>query len=91
MCVCARFSVSGASSSGVGAVECSEAGQLDTSVRHNVVVGAPVHAFHQVLLVEQRVVRAERAGGVEEALVVMAELRPPAGWQELIHVHHLTQ
>lgn len=91
MCVCVFSSVSGASSSGLGAVECSEAGQLDASVHDNVTVGALVHAFNQVLFVEQRVVRAERAGCIEEALVVMAELRSPAGWQELVHVYHLTQ
>lgn len=92
-CVCIRVfsSVSVAPSSGLSAVECSEAGQLDTSVHDNVAVGALIHTFNQVLFVEQRVVRAKRAGGIEEALVVMAELRSPAGGQELVHVHHLTQ
>lgn len=91
VCVCVFSSVSVACSCGLSAVECPEAGQLDTPVHDNVAVGALIHTFHQVLLVEQRVVGAKRAGGVEEALVVMAELRSPAGWQELVHVYRVTQ
>lgn len=57
----------------------------------DVAVRPPVHPLDQVLLVQQRVVGAERAGSVVEALVVMTELRLPAGRQELIDVHHLAQ
>lgn len=73
------------------AVQPVEAGQGDASVRVDVAVGPLVHPLDQVLLVQQRVVGAQRAGGVVEALVVMAELRPPAGRQELVDVHHLAQ
>ena len=57
----------------------------------DVTVGAAVHPLDQVLLVQERVVGAERAGGVVEALVVVAQLRLPPRWQELVDVHHLAQ
>lgn len=76
---------------GLRAVDDAEAGQRDAAEAVDVVVGAAVHPLDQVLLVQQRVVGAERAGGVVEVLVVMAELRLPLGRQELVHVHHLTQ
>ena len=97
VCVCASLvlyisqSVVGWASSSLGAVHCAEPRQRDPSVGVDVAVGALVHPFHQVLLVQQRVVGAQRAGGVEETLVVMAELRLPAGRQELVDVHHLAQ
>lgn len=57
----------------------------------DVAVGALVHPLDQVLLIQQRMIGAERAGGVEEALVVMAELRLSVRGQELVNVHHLAQ
>lgn len=70
-------SVVGFSSCCLGAVQPAEPGQRDPSVGVDVAVGALVHALHQVLLVQQRVVGAQRAGSVIETLVVMAELRLP--------------
>lgn len=75
----------------VGAVQPFEPRQGDATVGEDVAVGPLVHPLDQVLLVQQRVVGAQRAGGVEEALVVMAQLRLPAGGQELVDVHHLAQ
>lgn len=75
----------------VGAVQPFEPRQGDATVGEDVAVGPLVHPLDQVLLVQKRVVGAQRAGGVEEALVVMAQLRLPAGGQELVDVHHLAQ
>lgn len=75
----------------VCAVKPAEARQGDPSVGVDVAVGPLVHPLDQVLLVQQRVVGAQRAGGVVELLVVMAELRPSARRQELVDVHHLAQ
>lgn len=96
MCVCVCVlcifqSVVGSTSGSLGAVQLAEPRQHDASMIVDVAVGALVHPFDQVFLVQQRVVGAERAGGVKEALVVMAELRLPAGRQELVNVHHLAQ
>lgn len=88
--ICALMQ-SAVSSSSLAAVQLPEAGQRDASVGVDVAVGALVHALNQVLLVQQRVVGAQRAGGIVETLVVMAELRLPPGRQELVHVHHLAQ
>lgn len=73
------------------AVEPAEARQGDPSVGVDVAVGPLVHPLDQVLLVQQRVVGAQRAGGVVELLVVMAQLRLSARRQELVDVHHLAQ
>lgn len=74
-----------------GTIHGAEPGQRDTSVDVDFPIRAAVHAFDQVLLVQQRVVSPEGAGGVVEALVVVAELRLPARRQELVDVHHLAQ
>jgi len=74
-----------------GAVQAAEARQRDPSMGGDVPVSSPVHAFHQVLLVEQWVVGAECACRIVEALVVVTQLRLPAGRQELVHVHDLAQ
>lgn len=79
------------SSWSLAAVEPAESRQRDPSVAVDVPVGPLVHPFDQVLLVQQRVVGAERAGGVIETLIVMAELRLSTGRQELINVHHLAE
>lgn len=84
-------SVVGYTSSSPGAVQLAEPRQRDASTGVDIAVGALVHPLDQVLLVQQRVVGAKRAGGVNEVLVVMAELRLPARGQELVHVHHLAQ
>lgn len=60
-------------------------------MRVDVAVGALVHPLDQVLLIQQRMIGAKRAGGVEEALVVMAELCLSVRGQELVNVHHLAQ
>lgn len=75
----------------VCAVQPVEPRQGDASVGVDVAVGPLVHPLDQVLLVQQRVVGAERAGRVVKSLVVMAELRLPARRQELVDMHHLTQ
>lgn len=87
----ASQSVAGCTSSSLGAVQLAEPRQRDASVGVDIAVGALVHPLDQVLLVQQRVVGAERAGGVKETLVVMAKLRLPARGQELVNVHHLAQ
>lgn len=78
-------------SSTAGAVKAAEPRQGDASVGVDVAFGPSVHPLDQVLLVQQRVVGAQGAGGVEETLVVMAELRLSARRQELVDVYHLTQ
>ena len=57
----------------------------------DVTVRALVHPFDQVFLVQQRVVGAERAGGVVETLIVVTELRLPAGRQEFVNMYHFAQ
>lgn len=73
------------------AVECVEPRQGDASVGVDVAFGPLVHPLNQVLLIQQRVVRPQGARGVEETLVIMAELRLSARRQELVDVYHLTQ
>lgn len=87
----ASQSVVGHTSSGPGAVQLVEPRQRDASTGVDIAVRALVHPLDQVLLVQQWVVGAKRAGSVKETLVVMAELRLPARGQELVNVHHLAQ
>lgn len=74
-----------------GTVKRAETWQRDSSVGVDIPVEPLVHPLDQVLLVEEGVVSAERARRVDETLVVVAELGLAARWQELIHMHHLTQ
>lgn len=90
-CFCISQSVVGYTSSSLDAVQLAQPRQRDAPVGGDVAIGALVHPFDQVLLVQQRVVGAESAGGVKETLVVMAELRLPLRGQELVNVHHLAQ
>lgn len=78
-------------SSIASAVYCVEPRQGDASVGVDVAFGPLVHPLDQVFLVQQRVVGPQGAGGIEETLVVMAELCLSARRQELIDVYHLTQ
>lgn len=93
LCVCVLISQSvvGQASRSLGAAQLAEPGQRDSPMGVNFAVRALVHPFDQVLLVQQRVVGAERAGGVKKTLVVMAELCLPLRGQELVNVHHLAQ
>lgn len=47
--------------------------------------------LHQILLIEQWVVGAHRAGTIEELLVVVAHVGLALGWEELINIHLVTQ
>lgn len=68
-----------------------EPGQDHLPLAVQVPLGARVQALHQQLLVEQRVVRAQRARGVVVQLVVVAQLRLPDRRDVFIHVHLTAQ
>lgn len=73
------------------AVNAPEARQCDFPKQINVLVHALVEVLHHILLKEERVVGAHRAGAVEELLVVVAHVGLALGWQELINIHLVTQ
>lgn len=73
------------------AADAPEARQRGFSKQVNVVVRAPVEVLHHVLLEEEWVVGAHRAGAVEELLVVVAHVGLALGWKKLVNVHLVTQ
>lgn len=72
---------------GCGAARGMEPRQNHLALAAQVGLGSRVQALHQELLIEQRVVGAQRAGRIVVQLVVVAQLRLPDGWQVLVHVH----
>lgn len=47
--------------------------------------------LYQILLKEERVVSAHRAGAVKEFLVVVAHISLALGWEEFVNIHLITQ
>lgn len=66
-------------------------GQHDLAFAVQVTMGAHVEPLHQQLLVEQRVVGSQCAGGVMVGLVVVTQVCLPHWWDVFIHVHLATQ
>lgn len=73
------------------AVNGPEARQCGFSKQVDVLICALVEMLHQILLIEQWVVGAHRAGTIEELLVVVAHVGLALGWEELINIHLVTQ
>lgn len=73
------------------AANAPEPGQCGFSKQINVVVRAPVEVLHHVLLKEEWVVGAHRAGAVEELLVVVAHVSLALGRKKLVNIHLVTQ
>lgn len=66
-------------------------GQHDLAFAVQVTMGAHVEPLHQQLLVEQRVVGAQCAGGVMVGLVVVTQVCLPHWRDVFVHVHLATQ
>lgn len=73
------------------AVNVLEARQAGFSKQVNVLICALVEVLHQILLKEERVVGAHRAGAVVELLVVVAHVSLALRWEELVNIHLVTQ
>ena len=66
-------------------------GQHDLAFAVQVTMGAHVEPLHQQLLVEQRVVGAQCAGGIMVGLVVVTQVCLPHRRNVFVHVHLATQ
>lgn len=73
------------------AVNPPEARQCGFPKQVNVLICALVEVLYQILLKEERVVGAHRAGAVKEFLVVVAHISLALGWEEFINIHLVTQ